>query len=227
MQKFGEKMIKAGIPFRNRFKTWNDDIVALRDGLAALKNNQDTMSGKSAERIVAEMPDGAFVSSANSNSLESKYSARQTVPTKHVLKQFRFDRPDTYGKIARWCDDFEEANYYQEEAVKGNLKQHNEHMTPDGINLRTIHGSKGREADTVILSTDTTQSVQENMNGESINDAERRLYYVGMTRTENRLVMCQGLHSESPEITIDEIIGEEWREDYEFVNGPVREVPDN
>jgi len=223
MSNFGQELIKAGVPYTDRFKTWGDDIVKLRDGLAAIKNGKDVMTGGQAERIIAEMPYGAFKNDSNPSKWEDEYAGRQTVPTNHVVDQIRFDPPESYGGIARWCDDFEDANYYQQEAIKHNLHQENEHMVPEGLNLRTIHGSKGREADTVILSTDTTQSVQENMDGESISDAERRLYYVGMTRTENRLVMCQGLDSESPEITIDEIIGKEWREKYEWTNGPVRE----
>jgi len=223
MNNFGQELIKAGIPYTDRFKTWKDDIVKLRDGLAALKNEKDQMTGGQAERIMAELPYGAFKNGTDPSKWEDKYASRQTVPTDHVLDQVRFDRPQSYGRIARWCDDFEDANYYQGEAIKHNLHQDNEHMVPEGINLRTIHGSKGREADTVVLSTDTTQSVQENMADGSMNDAERRLYYVGMTRTENRLVMCQGLDTDSPEFTLDEIIGKEWREQYEWTNGPVRE----
>jgi len=58
---------------------------------------------------------------------------------------------------------------------------------------------------------------------DDMSDAERRLYYVGMTRTKNRLVMCEGLDSDSPTFTLDQIIGDSWREDYEWANGPVDE----
>jgi superfamily I DNA/RNA helicase len=112
-------------------------------------------------------------------------------------------------------------NYYREMAVRNNLLKDNENLDPKGVRLNTIHGSKGREADTVILSTDTTQSVRDNMAAGALTDAERRLYYVGITRTENRLVMCQGLDDNSPTIALDTIFGPEWRDDYDWANDVV------
>jgi len=58
----------------------------------------------------------------------------------------------------------------------------------------------------------------DNMPSGELTDAERRLYYVGITRTENRLVMCQGIDDKSPEISLDTIFGEEWREMYDWAN---------
>lgn len=223
MQNFGQELIKAGIPFKDRFKTWRDNIIALRNAFAALHDGDNYMSGKAAQRIVVEMPGDTFANGVSQSKWEDKFASKNKVDCEQVLNLFRYSRPTSWGGLSRWCEEFEEANYYQTEAVKHNIHQGNQDMEPDGIRINTIHGSKGREADTVILSTDTTQSVKENMDNGEISDAERRLYYVGMTRTENRLVMCQGLDRDSPEITLDEIISPEWRDKYEWANGPIRE----
>lgn len=228
MSNFSDNLIEAGIPFKDRFKTWKQDVIKLRDALAALKNDQDYMTGGQASKLIKELPDGALSHGVRRDSLVDKFSAQKRVAVDNVLAKVRYDSPENYNHLRRWCREFrtDDMNWYRERAVRNNLVQHNEHLDPAGIKLETIHGSKGREADTIILATDSTQSVMENMPPGGITDAERRLYYVGMTRTKNRLVMCQGLDGDSPTLTLDQIIGEEWRDLYDWANGPVDDRPD-
>jgi len=60
------------------------------------------------------------------------------------------------------------------------------------IVIGTIHSVKGGQADTVFLFPDlslaASQEKEESVAGE---DAVRRMFYVGMTRAANRLVLCQ------------------------------------
>ena len=53
------------------------------------------------------------------------------------------------------------------------------------IKLSTIHGSKGGEADNVMLLTDLTRKAD--VSYWSQRDEERRVFYVGMTRARNTL----------------------------------------
>ena len=53
------------------------------------------------------------------------------------------------------------------------------------IKLSTIHGSKGGEADNVMLLTDLTRKADEEYWRQR--DQERRVFYVGMTRARNTL----------------------------------------
>jgi superfamily I DNA/RNA helicase len=55
------------------------------------------------------------------------------------------------------------------------------------INLSTIHQSKGGEADTVVLLTDVSTTVWENIH----KDDEHRVWYVATTRAKNKLVIVQ------------------------------------
>jgi superfamily I DNA/RNA helicase len=55
--------------------------------------------------------------------------------------------------------------------------------------LGTIHSSKGREADTVILFDDITEKVLGNTITPLGLEDERRVFYVGMTRAKRKLVI--------------------------------------
>ena len=53
------------------------------------------------------------------------------------------------------------------------------------ITLSTIHGSKGGEADNVMLLTELPRVIDENYFENK--DDERRVFYVGMTRAKKEL----------------------------------------
>jgi len=63
------------------------------------------------------------------------------------------------------------------------------------INISTIHSIKGGEADNVLLITDITKNVEENL--ERAPDSEHRVFYVGVTRAKNnlRIVLPQTKYS--------------------------------
>jgi len=221
---FSEKLIDAGIPYTDyRFKnssygTWNKDTLNFRDGMRSIIAKEKFMTGNQASTIIKELPDTALYNSRQRKVDAKTFSNQKKVPTAEVVSKVIYDWPEDMKTLRKWLIEFEELNWYQERAVRNNLQSEHIDKYPEGLELTTIHGSKGREADTIILSLSTTQSVMENMPEGTLNDAERRLYYVGMTRTEDTLVMCEGLDSESPTITIDTILGEDWREHYEWAN---------
>ena len=55
------------------------------------------------------------------------------------------------------------------------------------IRLSTIHGSKGGEADHVILSTEIAQRTWREMDAQP--EDEARVWYVGVTRARERLTI--------------------------------------
>lgn len=218
---FSKKLINEGIPYvdtrfvnTNYGGTWNSDMIKLRDGLRAIMRREDTMTGNQASRIIEEMPENALKD--NRKTLMTTLGSRTDVPTQSVVDVISYGWPSGTNGILTYCMEFEEANYYQEEAVRNNLKNGHEEMYPEGFKLGTIHSSKGREAGTIVLSLDSADPIMENMPPGGINDAERRLMYVGMTRTKDTLVMVEDLDAESPSFTIDEVLGPQWRDDYEF-----------
>ena len=69
-------------------------------------------------------------------------------------------------------------------------EQAKSYKATDGVNLSTLHSSKGLEYDTVFL-VDVNEKVMPNK--KAVLDAdleeERRMFYVGMTRAKNRLYL--------------------------------------
>jgi superfamily I DNA/RNA helicase len=57
------------------------------------------------------------------------------------------------------------------------------------VRIDTIHGAKGAEADTVVLMTDVTKKVYDTMSMDP--DSEHRTFYVGATRTRDRLIIVE------------------------------------
>jgi DNA helicase-2/ATP-dependent DNA helicase PcrA len=58
------------------------------------------------------------------------------------------------------------------------------------VRLSTIHGSKGMEADTVVLVNDGTDRVVDSMQKDP--DSECRTFYVGLTRAKSKLHIVEG-----------------------------------
>ena len=100
-------------------------------------------------------------------------------------------------------------------------------MDTDRIRVGTIHSAKGREADHVIVGTDLTEKVVEQMvatvdDPEGIEgceeftkttspvpvltDNERRVFYVGMSRARERLVLLENLVDGAPTLPVDVLL---------------------
>ncbi len=63
--------------------------------------------------------------------------------------------------------------------------------TPPNVRIDTIHSVKGGEAENVMLLTDLARRTEEHMWREP--DAEARVWYVGVTRARERLMIVQGM----------------------------------
>jgi len=107
-------------------------------------------------------------------------------------------------------------------------------MDPDRIRVGTIHSSKGREADHVFVATDLTEKVVEQMAAQAaqegietpgdeeftkttdpvpvLTDNERRVFYVGMSRARERLVLMENLVSGAPTLPVSVLLFNELRE---------------
>lgn len=108
-------------------------------------------------------------------------SARKRAALKRMmLKDVDLDDPAALSKY-----DVTDLFSINEQFV--NYYRHTDLLSEPPLTVSTIHASKGREAEHVILYTEVNGLCIENMdiNG----DSEHRLWYVGLTRSKNKLTL--------------------------------------
>lgn len=187
-----------GIPYDNMstYETWSNDVVGLRDALGKL-HNRKKLTGKDVNNLKT-FYDG---------DVEFDYNRTQDVmdslgglSAEKVINKFNLSSYSSNNPIKMYLDNsIDDINYYQEQAIKGNIRKGLTHLYPEQVRIGTIHSAKGKEADTVIIATDSTKRILSNMAEDTrktdkyISDAERRVYYVGMTRAKEELVLAEGV----------------------------------
>lgn len=211
----GQTLIQEGIPFQDRFRTWRDSTVKIRDAILAMYNGDEYVDGDVAQQLVEDLQGSALERSVKWG---NGFAGQDRVSTDELAGALKVGKPTSDYNVRRLTEMLDEQNYFQQQAIQHNITRGKGHLEPDGVTIETIHWSKGQEADTVILALNTTNAVMgETAPGVAgMPDAERRLYYVGMTRTENRLVLAEHLDNESPSFSAEELFGEEWQEDFEI-----------
>lgn len=226
IDEFTDKLHGAGIPYRNEstFDIWSEDIELIRNGIYKLETGDGRLKG----REVSALKEYATHDMLNDNigfSNEDRVMGNVTGLDPEKVKAMFATR------TVRGIEDFDgdwyveasdDLNYYEGEAIMGSVENGTTDLNPDTLRIGTIHSAKGREADTVILATDTTQTIAEEMSKEltgrpdkHITDAERRVYYVGMTRAADTLVMAEGVENRDQYIECEALFGE--TPDYENV----------
>jgi superfamily I DNA/RNA helicase len=96
------------------------------------------------------------------------------------------------------------------------VERHGALPTPKAV-ATTIHGAKGRECDLVVLLSDMTRATQRAYETGSPADreAENRVFYVGVTRAKERLVIVEPMTRRSYDFPslpgVDELTAEEVR----------------
>jgi len=235
IDEFTKKLHSYGIPYENMstFETWSNDVVTLRNALAKVEEYHDRSNDKTPKLTGDELQvlkDYADDDMLTSKSLDD--------PTEQVFQNFggvsvekvdeMFNLPSAYSSrnltAEKYIQSTEEVNYYQGQAILGNIKEGNTDMVPERVKIGTIHSSKGKEAETVILALDSTTTILDNMYEDVMNDpskvisdAERRVYYVGMTRASQKLVLCEGILDANTTLHLDDLLDdysatEEWQQ---------------
>jgi len=235
---FREKLHEHGIPYDNMstWDTWTDDVVKLRDGLAKLKKGEEKLTGEEVDAMTeyakkecgqcrgqgCHVCDGSGQLSMLAD--DSDYSAKESamgnlggVEPERVRDIFDLSTQysDNPMNVSNYLSQSDELGYYKTEAVRGSIENGTEDLYPERLRIGTIHSSKGKEAETVLVSLDSTQQILMNMAedtndvpGKFVSDAERRVYYVGMTRASEELVLVQGLLDDENTIKLEDLLAD-------------------
>ena len=183
-----EKYLKQkGYVFERKFGGFkaNKHVVAIRTWLDLVKGKEVPYDSIMKLYSCMRTAEGIKRGFKNGNSLDKEKT--------YTYKELR----DNHGLIAmgKWEEALtlipdDDKYYYQALEKTGDL-----FYNEPRIRLSTIHGSKGAEADNVMLLTDVSYATWKNINDQS--DDEHRVFYVGITRAKNNLFIVnpQGLYS--------------------------------
>lgn len=230
VNEFTDHLHEYGIPYRNMstFDLWDEDLMLVAKAFEKLENGDDKISGDELQALIDKAEDHMLDGSENFSTTEMVMGSLGGVSVDRVKEVLNIPSQRLSGEVTMqsFIEATDELNYYEGEAIKGVVHNGNTDMDPDRVRIGTIHSSKGKEAETVILSTDSTSTIIENMlldqnidpmtagNRIPLSDEERRVYYVGMTRASEKLVMAQGVVNPDASLNIRDIISEEHYEMY-------------
>ncbi|MBX0322893.1 ATP-dependent helicase [Halomicroarcula sp. F13] len=237
MFQFIDEFIGDGIPFSclTDQRMWTDRLTQYVNAVEAVEN-EETLSVLEARRLADMLVDSAFGTGERDEFFDALEDIEEdsdsediaeieidhTVVTDHV--PFVPD-PASAGDMLRKVTNF------QERTVNAYFKGDYRGMDPDRVRLGTIHSAKGREADHVFVATDLTEKVVEQMAATvdqkgidvpgvdeftkhtspvpTLTDNERRVFYVGMSRARERLVLMENLVDGAPTLPIDVLLENE------------------
>ncbi|MFC6724722.1 UvrD-helicase domain-containing protein [Halobium palmae] len=240
MFQFIDEFIDEGIPFSvmTDQRMWTDRLTQYVRAVEAMER-EEPVTGLQARRLADMLQDSAFGSNERDDLFDRIDDYEEEADTDDLaeieipaaeVKEFAPFMPDgpSAGDMVRKVTSF------QRKTVKAYFSGDYEGMDPDRVRVGTIHSAKGREADHVFVATDLTEKVVEQMAATVdqkgievdgveeftkttspvpiLTDNERRVFYVGMSRARERLVLLENLVSGAPTLPVSVLLYNELRE---------------
>ncbi len=233
MFQFMDEFIGEGIPFTSLTdqRMWTDRLqgyVAAVEHLDA----DEPIDGLQARRLGEMLKDGAFGTGARDEFFDA-LDELQDAEGVDDLTDLEVDPSfvEAHAPFApappHAADMISRVSNFQERSVKAYFTGDYQGMDPTRVRVGTIHSAKGREADHVFVATDLTEKVVEQMVASvddpravpgvteftklsdpvpTMTDNERRVFYVGMSRARERLVLLENLVDGAPTLPIDVLL---------------------
>ncbi|MXV64488.1 UvrD-helicase domain-containing protein [Natronorubrum sp. JWXQ-INN-674] len=237
MFQFIDEFITEGIPFTSLTdqRMWTDRLTQYVRAVEAIDEGED-VTGLQARRLADMLQESAFGTNER-DELFDEIDERQEeagiedledlmIPSEVVQDHAPFmPGPASAGDMVRKVTNFQKKSVRSYFAIGEYLE-----METDRVRVGTIHSAKGREADHVIVGTDLTEKVVEQMVATVddptdipdceeftkssspvpvLTDNERRVFYVGMSRARERLVLLENLVDGAPTLPIDVLLNNE------------------
>jgi len=233
MFRFIDEFIGEGIPFgvMTDQRMWTDRLSAFVDGVEAIDEGEP-LTALQARRLADMLAESAFGTNERDDLFDAidereEESETDDLAEIEVEPEFVTDHVPFMPGPASAADMSRKITSFQTESMKAYFAGQYREVARDRVRVGTIHSAKGREADHVFVATDLTEKVVEQMAATvedptdvegveeftkttspvpTLTDNERRVFYVGMSRARQRLVIMEDLVGGAPTLPIDVLL---------------------
>ncbi|MFT4921579.1 MAG: DNA helicase-2/ATP-dependent DNA helicase PcrA [Haloarculaceae archaeon] len=234
MFQFIDEFIGEGIPFQclTDQRMWTDRLTQYVEAIETL-DEDEPITGLQARRLADMLADSAFGTGERDDFFD-ELDEREEEADVEDIANMEID-PELVREYAPFVPDprsaadmLRKVTNFQERTVGAYFSGEYQGMDRDRVRLGTIHSAKGREADHVFVATDLTEKVVEQMAARveqqgrevpgcddftkhtspvpTLTDNERRVFYVGMSRARERLVLLENLVDGAPTLPIEVLL---------------------
>ncbi len=234
MFRFVDEFIDEGIPFRTLTdqRMWTDRLNQYVEAVEQIEDGEP-IDGLQARRLADMLTESTFGTNDRDEMFDA-IDERKEAEDVDDLTELEFDAdfvknfaPFMPGRKSA-SDMVRKVTSYQKRSMKAYFSGRYQDTARDRVRIGTIHSAKGREADHVFIGTDLTEKVVEQMAASVENegievpgdeeftagtdpvpiltDNERRVFYVGMSRARERLVIMENLVSGAPTLKLDVLL---------------------
>jgi DNA helicase-2/ATP-dependent DNA helicase PcrA len=237
--RFIDEFLPLGMPFSalTDQRMWTDRLTQYVRAVEAF-DAEEELDGLQARRLADMLQESAFGTN-DRDELFDHIDELEEGSDADDLTEITVD-PDSIAEFAPFAPGTESAadmlrkvTSFQRNSVEAYFDGEYRGMDPSRVRIGTIHSAKGREADHVFVATDLTEKVVEQMAASVdeaevpgveeftattdpvpiLTDNERRVFYVGMSRARERLVLLENLVSGAPTLPVSVLLHDELRDD--------------
>jgi DNA helicase-2/ATP-dependent DNA helicase PcrA len=241
MFQFIDEFLPLGMPFSvmTDQRMWTDRLTDYVRAVEKLADD-DPVTGLEARRLADMLQESAFGSNDRDDLYDLIDEVEEASETDDLAA---IDiASDEIRNLAPFVPDGASASdmvrkvtSFQRKSINAYFDGPYQGMDPNRVRLGTIHSAKGREADHVFVSTDLTEKVVEQMAASVsdeeletkgideftsttspvpiLTDNERRVFYVGMSRARERLVVLENLVDGAPTLPVSVLLHNELRDE--------------
>ncbi|MEF8756915.1 MAG: ATP-dependent helicase [Halobacteriales archaeon] len=234
MFRFIDEFITEGMPFQvmTDQRMWTDRLNQFVNAVEAIEDGRE-LDGLQVQRLANMLADSTFGTNDREELFEAieRREEEEGVEDRTELAfdpEFAEDFAPFMPGPASAAEMVRKVTSFQQKTMKAYFAGQYRDMNRDQVRVGTIHSAKGREADHVFVATDLTEKVVEQMAATvrqhdidvpgvdeftkttspvpTLTDNERRVFYVGMSRARERLVLMENLVDGAPTLPLDVVL---------------------